>query len=320
MNVTMLKTSRARSGFTMIELLVVMMIIVLVSGLLIGTYAGVRTLFRGVSVQQRMGQISHALEVYKQKHGEYPPDGSRLDEIRRHILKRWPNVLRDKSTYGGSTKLQVYLTMVPRDPHKALLFWLCGPPRGTGGAVGFSTDPNDPFGLTQNGTNFVFDPNCDTLETPLIDLSFDGNAADGRDHGNCNFAEGCFVYADKPVVYFRAEKFGYLCDKYAADGTLIQANVPKLCYYDDDPSNTSCSVIHMAAPYMKGNKWVNPDSYQLIYPGDDGQFGSKYLNNVLEDAGRQYVARNLSDQMTFKVEDEDNITNFCTGGTLKDDM
>lgn len=320
MNAVNVSRSHARSGFTMVELLVVIMIIALVSGLLIGTYTGVRTLFRGVTVQQRLNQISQALEMYKQKHGEYPPDGSRLEEIRRHILKRWPNVLRDKSSYGGNTKLQVYINMVPRDPHKALLFWLCGPPRGTGGAVGFSTDANDPFGLTQNGSYFVFDPACDTLETPFIDLSFDGNVADGRDHGNCNFAEGCFVYADKPIVYFRAEKFGYLCDKYDNENNLVRANVPKLCYYDHDPNNVACSVIHMAAPYMKENKWVNPESFQLVYPGDDGRFGSKYLNGVLEAEEQQYVPRNLADHMTFKIEDEDNITNFCPGGTLKDNM
>ena len=57
-----------------------------------------------------------------------------------------------------------------------------------------------------------------------------------------------------------------------------------------------------------------------MYPGEDGLFGSKYLNGTLENVDAEYTARNLSDTSTFKTEDEDNITNFCPGGTIKDNL
>ena len=227
---------RKRTAFTLVELLVAIIIILMLAALMLGAYSMVRSMFRGLTVQQQISQLEHALEMYKQKYGDYPPDGTNADEVRRHILKRWPKVLRNKSL------INTYTGLVPSAPHKALLFWLCGPPRGTNGSVGFSTDVNDPFGIKADGAGYTFDPECTTLESPMIDLSFDQNPRDGRGTGNCNFTEGCFVIADKPIVYFKAEKDGYLYTKNNTSG-----RVPKVMEYANEDS-----PIHMAAPYMRG--------------------------------------------------------------------
>jgi prepilin-type N-terminal cleavage/methylation domain-containing protein len=65
---------RALQGFTLIEILVVIAIIGLLAGIALVAFGGARGFFAGATAKARLTDVGTALEMYKQKYGEYPPD------------------------------------------------------------------------------------------------------------------------------------------------------------------------------------------------------------------------------------------------------
>jgi prepilin-type N-terminal cleavage/methylation domain-containing protein len=85
-----MKTLRIRRAFTLVELLVVVVIIGILSSLVtVGVMSAVQAAKRS-RVAMEMHQISLALETYKNKFGEYPPDLYDVNAVIRHMKKRWP--------------------------------------------------------------------------------------------------------------------------------------------------------------------------------------------------------------------------------------
>lgn len=82
-----LPCAKTRSGFTLVEILVVMAIILILAGIVVGVQRGV---YRSQSESKAKGEmqaIATALESYKQKYGDYPWVGSDLDgeELYDHL-------------------------------------------------------------------------------------------------------------------------------------------------------------------------------------------------------------------------------------------
>lgn len=288
-----------QSGFTLIEIITVILIIGLLVTLSVGAYIGAKRMFAGLTVKQELDNITRALEQYKTTYGEYPPDAWATDqEVQRHILRRWPDVLKVPGRIVAY--LDYYSANIANEPESVLLFWLCGPYRPFEDARnGFSLDKKDPFDLyTPNHSSGNYEP-------PMLPLTYD-LTADGRHHGNCN--QNALIYKDIPIIYFKAtlNKNGY--GAYAD----IKADVAGSTIKSRDTG--TCGV---AAPYMmycdtKTNPtvptfaWYNSDGYQLITPGEDENFGKA-----------SDLPRNLSNPSTYSLEDSDNVTNFCEGTTLQ---
>ncbi|MCF0233951.1 MAG: type II secretion system protein [Thermoguttaceae bacterium] len=306
----------APAGFTLVELLVVIAIIGLLAGLALVALGGARGFFRGATAKQRLSDVEAALEIYKTKYGEYPPDScasncclNNPDEtkrlkareiVKRHILKRWPNALKTK-------KIDEMINTVGHfcgdEPGKALLFWLAGPDGN-----GFSSDEQFPFGeepgegVDANGNPYKYFT-CDygdaeSRETPSMELVYDSEGTNG---GNYNEKLGV-MFQGKTIAYFRAENGDYGLKHFETCGQ-------------------GC-----AQPYMKGGAWYNPDSFQLIYPGEDGAFCSHADGDAHEEGEGHDAAhdahvnahgvRDLKDPSTITPADRDNIANFTNGATL----
>ena len=297
----MYSTGKSHSGFTVIELLIAILIIILLVGISAVSYRGVMSLFAGVTVKNEMNNLATALEQYKSKFGEYPPDGQDVAISRRHILKRWPQVLKNKGILDAAGMA----ALVPTEPSKALHFWLCGPWRDGSAKCGFSTDKENPFGLLANGSGF--DPQCDSLETPFIDITPD-TESDGRHGGNTAMDSGYafFVYRDLPIVYFRAEKMGYVIPNTDTATNRTIPFIPK--QYDYGTTNG------YATPYMNSGKWFKPEGYQLIHAGEDGNFGKVSAQEYRENA---YHPRDITVDTTLSLEDNDNVVNFIEGAVLQ---
>ncbi|MBQ9873885.1 MAG: prepilin-type N-terminal cleavage/methylation domain-containing protein [Thermoguttaceae bacterium] len=295
-----------RPGFTLVEILAVIGIIGLLAAATLVALGGTRGFFRSVTAKARLDDVSQALELYKQKYGEYPPDCNATDaEIQRHILKRWPKVLK-----AGNVKAMVGYARdeMHRAPGSAPLFWLAGrtlvkldesdpssplvfvtaPVAGGGPEVpvyeGFYADPVDPFGITAPGSE-------QSRDEPLIDVVYD---SEGSGRGNYN--ENGFCFNGQPMAYFRAGKDGYAGKGYCAEAFGIEEGTE-----GGD-----------AMPYMKNGRWYNPKTFQLILPGADGQFGLDFEMHQ----GDEPLVRDLALPDTMSSFDWDNLTNFTEGATL----
>ncbi|MBR2003146.1 MAG: prepilin-type N-terminal cleavage/methylation domain-containing protein [Thermoguttaceae bacterium] len=284
---------RAPQGFTLIEILVVIVIIGLLASIAFVAFGGARGFFAGATAKARLTDLETALEIYKQKYGEYPPDSCACrccanpaspnydkarNIVRRHILKRWPKVLK---TGEIDNMIAEVGSRCDDHPGKALLFWIAFD------GDGFCADEENPFGLGLSDAELSDEPR----ETPIMELAFD---SDGTNGGNYNDRLG-LMFQNKSIAYFRAEKGAY-------DGKRFDVGDEGL-----------------AQPYMKNGSWYNADSFQLIFPGEDGLFGE--ADEHEDEHGHQHE-RDLvgGEHSSFSAADADNVTNFAESGTLEGEL
>lgn len=287
---------RALQGFTLIEILVVIAIIGLLAGIGFTAFGGARAFFGSASAKTRLTDVETALEIYKQKYGEYPPDSCACrccfnpsspnyekarGVVRRHILKRWPKVLKT----GEVDKMIDEVGRRCGDgPGQALLFWIAFD------GDGFCADEEKPFGEYDSGDDGYEIAADEPRETTIMELSFD---SDGTNGGNYN--DKGLMFQNKSIAYFRSEKGSYEGKRFEVDGEGL------------------------AQPYKKNGRWYNGDSFQLIFPGEDGVFGEA---DEHEDEHGHNHDRDLAggEHSSLTSADRDNVTNFAEGATLESEI
>ena len=275
------KRQRARRGFTLVELLTVVVIIGILASLITAAAIMARTAALNAAVAVKISDVSIAVESYKTEYGEYPPDFTDPAAVTRHLRTRFPKY--DYTRFGAD--LAVYsLDPGNFDPASALVFWLGGLPQVAPGVndpwmpAGFHADPASPFkpGLPRIKPLYQFNPEEVRMQ--------DGSGwlriyPRGTERG--------------PLVYFRARK----------------SMMTGLSGYDGVAGYTHAAVSGLCVPYRApGNTWRNQNTFQIIHAGMDGQFASSA-------AGTTRVSKTFAG---FTDADYDNITNFSSG-TLGDE-
>jgi type II secretory pathway pseudopilin PulG len=334
-------TERNRcGGLTLAEMLVVVLIIVILAGLI--TAAGYRAVRRAkiAKINTEIQQLSMALEQYKQKFGEYPPDFSGdltstnvQAAILRHISHAFP---RFTSTWIGGTSYPVDWTHLQQEilansnnlvdlskmtPASALVFWLGGIPDAQGRLCGFSKNPADPFENPSTtpsriGPFYDFDPSRLTMKS-------------GSTENNGKFyPSGVPVSAGQPYVYFRAEQ-----------GQPEQKR--EYFIYDGSAYTFKCWPVYpnqSTQPYwdQRTMGWVNSTSFQILCSGLDCNFGKENVYptglvpdwtsisssipaDVLTDLKKYVVGTDSTGFPAGNYDHADDQTNF-TPGTIGDDL
>lgn len=316
-----------RRGFTLVELLVVITIIGILAGLITGAAFLVRTKGKIAAVKAELSQLDMALQNYKQKHGEFPPDFANVahptpavaadarNAVLRHLRKAFPRyqpvgsgaTTNDWDRFCYDVSNNYGINPASFDAAAALVFWLGGLPETTSGAAwkpaGFHSDPQFPFkqGLPRTEPFFDFKP--ERLVASTLHYSPPGDIA-------------------APYVYFRAQRlmsaagqyeYGYVSGgsffPLAFANTATDFAVP----YLDQPVNQNANLP------PSSRAWRNQETFQIVCAGFDNLFGGANLFRFSRVGQELDTSGSPPSLLPMNDANFDNIANF-SDGTLENEM
>ncbi|MGA2066906.1 MAG: type II secretion system protein [Thermoguttaceae bacterium] len=282
---------RRRRGFTLVEILTVIVIIGVLTGLLLAAAGPVRNMVRNYRMKSEVTQLGQALERVRNElgGGQYPPDATNQADWNLFLRRAFPRWNQNNFPAPG----------MPTTPAEALVFWLAGMVDTNSGSptynqfIGFSANPLNPFDISSTAARIG----------PFYD--FDRTRTGPGSSGS---AVSCLVYypqndltpplpsstqqatSPQPYVYFKAVATAYA--PAWQNGYNFNNAVPFV------------DAAAMRATGMSGTYiWVNPQSFQLLCPGLDGIYGA-----TTDGTPPRYPDGNNYGQNTF-----DDITNFAKG-------
>lgn len=279
-------TASVRGGFSLIELLIVIVIIGILLALVLPAISGVRLRARMAEVSSEISQLDAAIAKFRSVYNVDPPSsllipaagGSWTPVDRSKVRTIWPQF--DFSTNGGLANGSA----IHLNGAECLVFFLGGVEVTTSSpplVMGFSKDPRFPWqtaGTNREGPFFEF------ANERFSDVDSDG-ALEFFDPLPDQSAPYLFL-SSQGKKYLRTNTSGL--DDYDVLGGPANARDMQTVY------------LKTATPPQE----QRPGGYQIISPGLDGAYGP---GGVYSDGDELTGAR---------FEEADNITNF-SGGQLK---
>jgi prepilin-type N-terminal cleavage/methylation domain-containing protein len=290
-------SKRKPSGFTLVEILVVIVIIGILMGLAVPAIFTAIGTAKSTKMRLEVGTLQDAVNQYEQKYGDFPPDFSDWAVVERHYRKIFPRIsplelnrLRlltdvDPSNDFGPASATAALHDPTALDRGEVLAWVLG---------GYSTNPLTPFTGSGGPLEQVADPslvvfqiNTDT-DNKLYDFKGGldlGEISPGAPISRTNrylSADGdvflSFAAHDEgaPFVYFDSRSYTYF-DQNIGDFNGYGSNeygVVRPYFSDQVVANPSGNDYATPLEALRAWRFLEPDTFQIIAPGVDGNFGS----------------------------------------------
>ena len=90
MNVSFGRLRMRNDGFTLVEVLVVIVIIGILSAIAIPAITNAIATGKTTKMRMEISALEQAIERYRDKYGDYPPDFSNWTVVERHYRKAFP--------------------------------------------------------------------------------------------------------------------------------------------------------------------------------------------------------------------------------------
>jgi prepilin-type N-terminal cleavage/methylation domain-containing protein len=295
-------------AFTLVELLVVIGIIALLMALFTGAVMWAVNAARRTRMSVEISALQDAIEKYKTKVGDYPPNFRDASAVIRHIRTRYPKIAASEFTavIDMTTTPPSIRPAMQLDEGESLVFWLAGT----------RNDPIYPFGLT-GGQQSAMQTYYEFDQRRLVDL--DPNPVYTGDttytlNGYPSIPSYQAAYAKETFyLYLDSRSYDDLVLSYATDATTG-------AYGEIDATLTTITHDMVTRPYLAdtgtpSNPFMNPTSFQILCAGQDGLWG-----NVDPTTGNPAPPRSYPGGLNYTQDEMDNITNFTEGGTLEDKL
>jgi len=287
-----------RRGFTLTEILIVIVIIGMLMALLLPAINAARTRAKEAVIKIDLSQLEAALEHYKDTYGDYPPDFFGVqdefpDEIRkparaavlRHLRKAFPRIhvssgpnawdeFCDHFNNHHTPNFPANLRFQDLSPASALVFWLGGLPDASFDPSnnilsskrlrGFSANPQHPFASEGSRRKKLFDFD----ETRLRGFDDDENVPPA-DRKWERWPMYSAANTKVPYVYFKSRHKEYAFDT-SGDGSGPVH--PFFCAFDESKHRLIDGAAQWAArqptgtdanicvPYLRDVKGSDPSA------------------------------------------------------------
>ncbi len=292
-----------RPGFTLVEILVVIVIIGILAGLALPAVTNVIRTGRETSLKLEVTSIADAAEKYQLEHGDYPPDMSSWTIAQRHFRKAFPrisaidmsliyNMCHPGTPVGPSPNPISSNAFDPTaiDRSEALVLFLGGlssdassPFTGPGGPfeliAGSTGNPADPslyqYNISRDNAFLELAPDRLTLvdAQPGVPLRSDDEVAYGGavDLIPAYQPEG----RSAPFLYFDARTYGSVAGVPGAFNGYYHPEFGGVRAYKTNVGvNANPTYGSTPGASLASWQWAGDNSFQIISAGADNIFGT----------------------------------------------